>query len=327
MSQQVPLRDDAAESIRIVQGIKDVADGLLDDGADRGDLKLLLRTLEELRLSFRSLSRFKERRKVTVFGSARTQPDHPDYQQAVAFGRAIAEAGYMVITGGGPGIMEAAHVGSDPSMAIGINIRLPFENANPLVEDDKLLEMNYFFTRKLLFIKEAHAVVLMPGGFGTLDEGFESLTLIQTGKSRIVPIVLLDNPGGSYWKEWSEYLDRQLYQKGMISEEDFSLFRVTDSVDDAVEEVTAFYRVFHSERYVRGRLVLRLLHPLSDELFERIESEFSDILSRGRFKRTEAHHHELNEADVAHLPRLSFHFNRRHNGRLRQLINLINAEA
>jgi uncharacterized protein (TIGR00730 family) len=232
----------------------------------------------------------------------------------------------MVVTGAGGGIMEAAHRGAGAEHSIGVNIRLPFEqSANPVVANSQnLVDLHYFFTRKLVFLKDASGVVLFPGGFGTLDEGFEVLTLIQTGKALPVPVVLLDVPSGRYWEHWLEYIDQRLYRQRMISAEDFHLFRITHSIEEAVAELNNFYRVYHSLRFVRDRLVIRTLTPIPDARFEQIRADFKDILDGGDFVRGQAHYHEANEPDVAHLPRLYFRFNRRSTGRLRELINLIN---
>ena len=325
---QRPLRDDTAESIYFAQQIKATAEGLLSDGADRGEIKLLARALHELRDAFRLLARYRDRRKVTIFGSARTQPGTPGYEHAVALGQAMAQAGFMVITGAGPGIMEAGHRGAGTDTSIGINIRLPFEqDANQIIaEDEKLINLNYFFTRKLLFIKESDGLVLFPGGFGTLDEGFEALTLLQTGKSKLMPIVMVDEPKGTYWEKWREYVEKSLLGGQMISREDLSLFRITHSIEEAVAEIAGFYRVFHSERYVRGQLALRLKTRPDEALMQRIRREFADILAGGRFRLGHAHPDEANEPELAALPRLFVPFNRHSAGRLRQLIDLINAQ-
>ncbi|MFO0946982.1 MAG: TIGR00730 family Rossman fold protein [Planctomycetota bacterium] len=317
------------ESQRLVDEIKQAADKLLRDKADLGDIKLLSRSLRELRYSFKLFSQYRDRRKVSVFGSARTPPESPVYQHAVAFGQAIAEAGFMVVTGAGPGIMEAGHVGAGAEMSIGVNILLPFEqDANDVIAaDEKLVHLRYFFTRKLLFIKETDALVCFPGGFGTLDEGFEGLTLLQTGKCEMMPLVLVDAPGGEYWEHWREYIEKRLFREGMISEEDFHLFKITHSVEEAVREIVDFYRVYHSMRYVRGQLVFRLNHPIEDALFARIEEEYSDILLGGKFHRSGPHQDEHNDPHAVSLPRLWIPFNRRSHGRLRQLIDLINREA
>ena len=244
----------------LVQQIKDTADKLLRDKANRGDVKLLSTALRELRYAFKVFAAVRTRRKVTVFGSARTPADNPSYTQAVDFGRRIANAGFMVITGAASGIMEAGHVGAERANSIGVNILLPFEqSANSVIAGDtKLMHLKYFFTRKLLFVKESDAIALFPGGFGTQDEAFEALTLVQTGKSHLFPIVCVDYPGDGYWRAWDQYIRTQMLDRRMISPADTSLYKVTDSVEEAVAEVRNFYRIYHSLRYVRGDLVLRI---------------------------------------------------------------------
>ena len=319
-------RDDDAEKARLVDEIKEMADGLLADQADRGDIKILARSLAELREAFHLLAQYRHRRKVVIFGSARTPASDPIYRHAVEMGKAIADAGFMVITGAGPGIMEAGHEGAGVEQSIGINIVLPFEqSANPVIAgDDKLVNLRYFFTRKVCFVKETQGIVLFPGGFGTLDEGFETLTLVQTGKSPLMPIVMVDQPGGTYWTHFDHYVRTELFKAGYIAEEDLSLYHITHSVDDAVREITDFYRVFHSQRFVRGQLVLRLMRRPSPELVERLNDEFSDIVTTGKIRLGGAHPDEANEPALADLPRLLFAFNRRSFGRLRQLIDIIN---
>jgi hypothetical protein len=309
--------------------IKETADKLLADHAGRGDVKLLATALRELRYCFKVFAAYRGKRKAAVFGSARTSPDHPAYRAAEAFGRRMVENGWMVITGAGSGIMEAGHRGAGRDNSFGLNIILPFEqSANAVVQGDpKLVTMRYFFTRKLMFIKESDAVVLFPGGFGTHDEAFEALTLIQTGKSHIFPIVMVDEPGGSYWKLWLRFIEEGLVVRGYISPHDTRLFRVTDSVEEAVREVAGFYRVYHSMRYVRGELVLRLHKPLNTHLLEQIRWEFGDILAGGTFEQVVALPEEANEPELAHMPRLKFRFDRHAMGRLRQLIDVINAEG
>ena len=312
-----------------VAQLKEVADKLTTDGATRGDAKLLVSATKELRHCFRVFAKYRGIRKATVFGSARTPPDHPAYEAAVAFGRRMAEVGWMVITGAASGIMEAGHVGAGRDQSFGLNILLPFESgANAVIHGDpKLINMRYFFTRKLAFLKESDAVVLFPGGFGTHDELFETLTLIQTGKSHVFPIVLVDEPGGSYWKGFQRFVETDLLGRGYIGQQDLSLYRVTDSVEEAVEEVCRFYRVYHSMRYVRGELVLRLTTPLSYATLTDFRTDFTDILSGGTFEPSAALPEEENESAVAHLPRLRFRFNKHDHGRLRQLIDAINADA
>lgn len=325
----IKRRDEAAEAARFAQEIKEAADGLLADGADRGDIKLIARAMAELRGALKLLRRYRNRRKVTIFGSARTPTDDPVFQHAIDFGRAISEAGFMVITGAGPGIMEAGHIGAGAADSIGINILLPFEqSANAVMAgNEKLINTRYFFTRKLLFLKEADAIVLFPGGFGTLDEGFESLTLVQTGRAEMVPIVLLEPEGGTYWKHWDQYVRSQLFDAGLISEEDLHLYKITSSIAEAVAEISGFYRVFHSQRYVRGRLVLRLHQRLDRAFVESLNEEFADILTGQPMRQGNAHADEFNEPHLAELPRLFLPFNRRSFGRLRQCINRINREG
>jgi uncharacterized protein (TIGR00730 family) len=313
----------------LVQQIKETADKLVRDHASRGDIKLLSTALKELRYSFKVMSAYRESRKVTVFGSARTKADDPCYQQAVEFGRQMAGAGYMVITGAAAGIMEAGHVGAGRDKSIGINIMLPFEqSANPIITGDaKLMHLKYFFTRKLLFVKECDGIALFPGGFGTLDEGFEVLTLVQTGKSHLFPIVMVDSPGDDYWKRWEEFIRDCLWKRHLISPADMSLFKITTSVDEAVQEVLTFYRVYHSMRYVKGELVLRLQKELSPTLLASLNKEFGDILERGEIAASGPLTVEANEPSLQHLPRLRLWFDRRNLGRLRQMVDVINREA
>src|SRR5512145_1046592 len=288
-------------------------DRLAEDGADRGDIKLLARAMREMRHSFRVLAGLRGYRKVTVFGSARCAPDSSPYRQAVAFGKEMARRGWMVVTGGGSGIMEAAHVGAGEDLSMGINILLPFEQAPNRVVAGRanLVHVKYFFTRKLLFIKEADGVALFPGGFGTLDESFEVLTLVQTGKSHPFPIVLVDEPGGDYWRKWTEFVQEQLLRRGLVSPEDLALFRVTDDASAAAAEIRGFYRVFHSTRFVGKELVIRLARPIPEAALGRIRGEFGDILASGTFRLGGCLPDEADEPGLAPLPRLIFPFNQR----------------
>ncbi len=314
---------------QLVQQIRETADKLVRDNATRVDVKLLSTALRELRYCFKVFAAYRNVRKVTVFGSARLPPTDPSYQQAVEFGRRMATAGYMVITGAASGIMEAGNIGAGQDKSFGVNIMLPFEQeANSIVRGDlKLMHLKYFFTRKLLFVKEADAVALFPGGFGTQDEGFEVLTLVQTGKSHLFPIVMVDEPGGDYWHRWREFIADVLLKRKLISPADMSLFKVTNSVEEAVNEILTFYRVYHSMRYVGRELSLRLKNWLPDDLMKRIGEEFADIVVTGGFQLTKALPAEANDTQVADLPRLVFHFDRRNLGRLRLLIDLINQEG
>lgn len=313
----------------LIERIKESADKLELDNTSRGDLKILSRTLRELRYAFKVFSPYRGRRKVTVFGSARTLPDQPTYLQAVEFGRQMAAHDWLVVTGAASGIMEAGHRGAGRENSMGLNIMLPFEqDSNPVIRGDhKLVHMKYFFTRKLMFVKECDAVCLLPGGFGTLDEGLEVLTLLQTGKRDLVPVVFLDAPGSTFWQHWDEFVVNHLLGDGMISEEDLSLYKLTDSVEEAVKESLDFYRVYHSMRYVKDKLVLRLRQPLDEEAHATINDQFADILTSGQIEQRPALSDEKDEPELADLSRLVFHFNRRNLGRLRQLIDRLNGFA
>jgi uncharacterized protein (TIGR00730 family) len=297
---------------------------LLRDRTSRAELKLVNNALKELRHAFRVFSKYDQNRKVAIFGSARTPADHPDFQHAHAFAERMVEKEWMVITGAGDGIMGAAQGGAGRDSSFGVNIRLPFEQtANRVIAGDhKLINFRYFFTRKVVFVKEAHAIALFPGGFGTHDEGFEALTLIQTGKSEIVPVVFIDEPSGRYWHEWLEYVETHLCERGLINPEDLNLFRVTDSVDAAVDEIEGFYRNYHSSRFVAGHQILRMHVAPSDEELEALNDEFSELLESGRIERTEALPGEYRA--IAHLPRLRLHFDRRSVGQMRRLIDRLN---
>ena len=310
----------------LIEMIKTSADKLAEDDPSRGDLKILSRTIRELRYAFKVFSEYRGQRKVTVFGSARTKPEHPTYQEAVDFGRAMSENDWMVVTGAAGGIMEAGHVGAGRENSMGLNIMLPFEQyANPIIAGDpKLVHMKYFFTRKLMFVKECDAVVCLPGGFGTLDESMELLTLLQTGKRDMVPLVFLDEPGGTFWKELDRFIVDGLLRRGMISDEDLHLYRVTDDWQVAVDECLRFYRVYHSMRYVRNKLVFRLQKELTTDRLADINARFGDILQSGCYEQTETLPEESDEVEIADLPRLVFQFNRRNHGRLRELVNYIN---
>ena len=312
----------------LISEIKETADKLARDRATRGDLKILSRALKELRYAFKVFTPYRRRRKVTVFGSARTPPEHPAYQHSVLFGQRMAEEDWMVVTGAGGGIMEGAHAGAGQRMSMGVNIMLPFEqDANYVIsDDDKLVHLKYFFTRKLLFVKEVHAIALFPGGFGTQDEGFETLTLVQTGKRDLMPLVFIDQPGGTYWTAWLEFIREQLYETGLISPEDLSLFRVTDDIEEAVDEILGFYTVYNSMRYVRGQLVLRLHAEPDTDFLTRLNDEFGDLLESGRIEKVETHRLEADDEHLVDLPRIGFQFDRRSIGRLRQMVDVINVE-
>jgi len=299
---------------------------LARDHADRGDLKIANAALKELRYAFSVFAPYRWARKAAIFGSARTQPVDPLYRQTVSVARALAAAEWMVITGAGPGIMEAGIEGAGVENSFGVGIQLPFEAATTqfLADDPKLINFRYFFTRKLTFVKEADGFVLLPGGFGTLDEAFELLTLVQTGKAQINPIVLLDVPGGTYWHRWLEFINAELGARSYISPGDTTLFCITDDTSVALEELTSFYANYHSQRYVDGELVLRLQHEPDADLLTRLNHEFADIVVRGQITRIDATRIEVAERDVPELPRLRFRFNRHGYSRLRAMIDVLN---
>lgn len=299
---------------------------LARDGAGRGELKLLTNSFKELRYAFKVFAPYHGIRKVSIFGSSRTPADHRDYIQAVAFARRMRDRRWMVITGAGDGIMGAGQSGAGRAGSFGVAIRLPNEQKTNvfIAEDPKLINFKYFFTRKILFLKEASAVVLFPGGFGTQDEGFEAMTMIQTGKTNLMPLVMIDAPGGTYWQHWRTYIKAELLHNGMIEEEDMNLFKLTDDVDEAVEEITGFYCRYHSMRYVGPLLVLRLSLPLPPAALERLNDTYASILTEGCI---EQHPCPLigEDDEYPDLARLAFAFNRRNVGTLRLLVNDVNA--
>lgn len=293
----------------------------------RWDAKILLQTMREMESAFARLEQFKRRRKVTVFGSARTPVEHPLYALARSLGDTLARYDLMVITGAGGGIMAAAHEGAGREHSLGLNITLPFEqHPNPTVAGtDNLLSFHFFFVRKLFFVKEADALVLFPGGFGTLDEALEVLTLIQTGKSPLVPIVLLDAPDGRYWLDALDYLERQLVENRYILPSDMRLMRLVTCVEDAVREIDGFYRNFHSSRWMKDRYALRLRHPLTAQALAALDADFADLCTSGGFAQIPCCAEELDdEPELRRLQRLVFMFNGRDHGRLRELIDVVN---
>lgn len=293
---------------------------------DTGDLKLINNCLKELRYSFKIFSPYRNIKKAIIFGSARSKKDSAEYKMAEEFSRKITKKGYMVVTGGGPGVMEAGNKGSGRGKDFALNIRLPFEQQpNPyLDEKERLINFKYFFTRKLIFIKETDATTLFPGGFGTNDEGFEALTLMQTGKSRPRPLILMEPQGSDYWAGWIRFIDEQLVRHRFINKQDLKLFQLARSADEAVEYIETFYKVYHSLRYVAGRTVLRLNRPLSEKTLIFINREFKDILTEGRILPSSALNEELQQGEYPDLPRLVMKFNLRDYGRLFELIRAIN---
>ncbi len=317
---------DGDEAAALAAEICRTAEKMLRDRASVADLKLVSRALKEMRWAFHVFSRYRHIPKVSTFGSARTPEDAPAYRQAREFARRLVERGFMVITGAGPGIMRACQEGSGRARSFGINIRLPFEqHPNEFIHaDPKLVNFKYFFTRKLLFVKEADAIALFPGGFGTHDEGFESLTLLQTGKAKPMPIVFIDAPGGTYWQTWHRYVEEHLLGEGLISPSDLRLYRITDDVDEAVEEIVRFYRRYHSCRFVGERLVIRLKEALPPAALRALAEEFADLVVHGEMEQRAALPEERDEPELADLPRLVFAFGKREHGRLRALIDRLN---
>lgn len=299
------------------------------DKASISDLKLVSRSMREMRYAASVFQKYSHIRKVAVFGSARTRADEPDFQLAREFSRRIVEENFMLITGGGDGIMGAAQQGAGAEKSFGLNIRLPFEqSANTVIAGDpKLINFNYFFARKLSFVKETSAFVLFPGGFGTMDEGFEVLTLLQTGKTSIVPIILMDRPNGFYWETWRRFLDNDLLELGLISRSDFHLFTITHDVDRAVNEIKHFYKVFHSYRWVRDEMVIRMNKRLTPQALENLNQQYDHLLVSGHIVQREALPEESDDQSAAGLPRLVLIPHKREFGMLRLLINAINDSA
>lgn len=298
---------------------------LSQDGTTRGDVKVLNQALKELRYAYKVFAPYENIPKCTIFGSARTREDHPQYIQCVKFAQLIQKAGWMVITGAGDGIMRAGHHGATREASFGVAISLPFEQStNAIIEgDQKLVNFKYFFTRKLMFLKEAEAIILFPGGFGTQDEGFESLTLIQTGKSVPVPVVLVDEPDGTYWQHWRTYVQSELLRTGMIGEDDMSLFSITDNAQEAVDEILHFYHRYHSSRFVNDELVIRMKSSLPTGMVDKLNDDYEDLLNGGDIRQVQGALPE-EAGECADLNRLVFSYDRKSAGRLRQMINEIN---
>lgn len=291
------------------------------------DLKLMRTTMKEMRYTNKIFAPYRDRKKVTIFGSARTQPDEPIYRKCVEFARLLVERGYMVITGGGPGIMQAGNEGAGADNSFAVNIRLPFEqNTNPvMVESDKSITYKYFFNRKVAFLKEAQAVALFPGGFGTLDEAMEIMTLVQTGKNPPIPLVMIDDDKG-YWEDWFNFTRGSLLKRGLISGEDFSLFSITTDPVEAVQFIDDFYRHYHSLRFVGERLVIRLNKSLDSGHLQTLTSEFSEIIRPGGTMQLSGPlPEEKDQPDLLHLPRLTLDFNRRSYGLLKAFIRRLNS--
>jgi uncharacterized protein (TIGR00730 family) len=310
----------------LLQGILDTVAQLATQDPEPLDLKIAGAALAEMTEAFRVFRPYRGVPKATFFGSARTRPDDPLYRQAKQLAARLAEQDWMVVTGAGPGIMAAAMEGAGRDRSLGVNIRLPFEQgANRFIaQDPKLVEMRYFFTRKLMLIKESSAYVVLPGGFGTLDEAFELLTLLQTGKALPAPLVLLDVPGGTYWEGWRRFLDEQVARGGLIDPHDHQLYRITADVPTALDEILGFYRNYHSLRFVGDLLVVRVRHLPSRRELAELSHRFADIIVEGPIRPTRPLPPERADQDHLDLPRLCLRFDRFHYGRLRQLIDELN---
>jgi len=308
---------------KLVQDLIMTSFKLITDGRGTGELKLMNAAFKELRYAYNVFADYLEPHKVSIFGSARTKPGHPDYDVTVEFSKLMAAAGWLVITGAGDGIMKAGHEGPGRDASFGLAIRLPFETtANEVIKgDSKLINFRYFFTRKLMFLSQCEAVVALPGGFGTQDELFECLTLVQTGKSAMIPMVLLEHAEGTYWKHWDNYVRRSLLDDHMISPEDLNLFHITRDPHDAVEHVLRFYRNYHSSRYYRDDLIIRLKNPLQEGDIDRLNTEFAPIIKEGAI--VQRGPYEIEEEHLE-LPRLAFTHSRRDFGMVRRMIDRIN---
>lgn len=319
----------AAEGIQHPDLVRELLISSLKIGQETNyipDLKLINRTLREMRYTTRVFAPYRERKKVTIFGSARTKPEEEIYQTCVRFGRLLADKGWMAITGGGGGIMQAGNEGAGSENSFAVNIRLPFEqHANPvMLNNPRLVTYKYFFNRKVAFVKEADAVAVFPGGFGTLDEAMEVFTLVQTGKTSPKPLVLVDD-GDGFWEQFFDFVKKQLLIKGLISGEDFSIFTITKDEREAVAVIENFYRIYHSVRFHDDLAIVRLNRPLLDEQVSILEQEFPElILAGGHIVCSGPLDCEQDEPDLAALPRLSFPFNHFHYGLLIAFIHRIN---
>lgn len=318
----------ASDDLRstLIRGMLAGVATMAEQPPDLLDVKIMSRALKELQHAFRVFQPYEHCRKVSIYGSARTLAHDPNFQLAARMGRLLSQRGFMVITGAGPGIMEAGHEGAGKDMSFGVNIMLPFEqSANAIIAGDpKLVHLKYFFTRKLLFVRESHAAAFFPGGFGTMDEAFELLTLIQTGKANVVPIVCLQAPGSDYWTRWMDFVKRQLLPGSFISESDLSLLKIFDNAEAAADEIQHFYRNFHSYRFVKESLVIRMRHPLTPEQLKEVRSRFHDLASNGVIVQGKALAPELDDREALPLPRLILPYHRQDAGRLRQLIDWLN---
>jgi uncharacterized protein (TIGR00730 family) len=318
-----------AQTKHLLNEIITTAVKLGKESSNEGDLKLVNNALKELRYSFKIFSPYRSVKKVIIFGSARSKKTSAEYRMAEEFTRKLTAKGFMIVTGGGSGVMEAGNKGAQAGKEFALNIRLPFEQTpNPYIDQkDKIINFKYFFVRKLIFVKETDATALFPGGFGTLDEGFEMLTLIQTGKSKPRPVVLMEPNGSTYWSAWKNFVNNQLVKNGFINKNDLKLLHVAKSADEAVEYIENFYKVYHSIRYIGGLTVLRLNKRISQETLKLINKEFKDILKSGQIRFASATKKEIEKNEYLDLPRLVMDFNQRDYGRLCEMIRVINSDS
>ncbi|HUF54273.1 MAG TPA: LOG family protein [Dehalococcoidia bacterium] len=316
----------AGQNEGLVQEMMITAIRLVRDEAERGEIKLTNAALKEFAYSFKVFKKWRTHRKISIFGSARTTPEEPVYGFTRDFAKAMAEANWMVITGAGPGIMAAGHEGAGAEKSFGASIRLPLESEpNMYIQGNtKLINYKYFFTRKVTFIKESDAFALMPGGFGTMDEAFELLTLMQTGKSDLHPVVLLEEPGSEFWGRWLDFMREQLLGRRLIDEEDLDLICHARTIEEAVAEVTRFYANYQSQRYVEGKLVIRLLRLPPEERIDSMQEAFADILGPAGIEPAEPTPREVADGDELACKRLAVDFRQNNFGRLRQLLNALN---
>jgi hypothetical protein len=323
---ELARRRGSFESDYLLREILTTAVKLGIESHDRGDLKLVNNALKELRYSFKVFFPYRDVKKVIIFGSARSPDTSPEYIMADKFSKKMSEKGYMIVTGGGPGVMEAGNKGALMGKDFALNIRLPFEQKpNPYIDEkERMINFKYFFTRKLIFVKETDATALFPGGFGTLDEGFEMLTLMQTGKSKPRPIVLMEPKGSSYWADWKRFINNHLLKHGYIKKDDFSLFHLARSVSEAVSYIENFYRVYHSIRYVSGMTIIRLKTKISAKTLKLLNEKFKDILIGGEIAFSPPTKEEIQREEFLDLPRLVMNYNLHDYGRLLELIRVIN---